>query len=76
MSCDGDTTVIIGTDTVVLERRGRSAPVVARILEWSADAHGAPAWILCDRRIHYPREDQLGEFRAYGAVTTELVRDG
>ena len=64
--------VVDAGDTLVVKYRGRSAPVVAKILGRElTDAHET-LWI--DRLLHEPGQQKLGEWEVSGAISSILHR--
>jgi len=66
--------VILGTDRVVIRRRGVSRVEIAGILDRQNDQHGNPVRLVLDRRVQGPRINQFGEWAVSGAMVSVLER--
>jgi hypothetical protein len=65
----------IGDGLVTIKRRGVSEVTVARLLGIEHDQRGEPVVLWLDRMVHEAREEELGGWKVYGAVSTILRRD-
>jgi hypothetical protein len=67
-----DASVTVGDQSVLIERKNRSEPVVARLL--GREVRGEMEVLYLDRLIHEPWEDSLGSWNVSGAVSTIMSR--
>lgn len=73
MSKTRDAQVIIGTDTVTVQRVGSLNVRQARLL--GDETTGTVRRLYLDRLVHLPREEEIGGWACSGAVSTVLTKD-
>ncbi len=73
MKKENEPTVVIGDGVITVRRKGSTTIAVANIL--GTKSSGTEERIYLDRMVHRAFEDEMGEYRVTGAVSSILHRE-